>query len=171
MISGQNSIKSLKKTSGFPETENRKVLIVYPGKNVAGGVTELYNIVGFQSDNINYFELYGSLRNKFDILDTLFMYIRFVTSVNKYSIVHLNPSLDKKAFVRDAALILLSRLFYKKILVYWHGWIDEFEDKIKSRFIYSFLFKCSFKKPMPVSFWDLFLRISLDLWVIKILFI
>ena len=121
-------------------------MIVYPGKKASGGVAELYNVADFQSDGIHYFELYGALRNKFNILDTLFMYIRFVTSVNKYDIVHLNPSLNKKAFVRDAALILLSRLFYKKVLVYWHGWTDDFEDKIKSRFIYSFLFKCSFKK-------------------------
>lgn len=111
-----------------------------------GGVAELYNIADLQSNHICYFELYRSMRARFKILDTIFMYIRFIISINKYDIVHLNPSLNKKAFVRDATLILLSRLFHKKVLIYWHGWVEDFEDKIKNRFIYSFLLKYSFKK-------------------------
>jgi len=119
---------------------------VYPGKKASGGVAELYNVADFQSDCIHYFELYGALRNKFNFLDTLLMYPRFLISLKNCDIVHLNPSLGKKSFVRDAVLLLLSRLFFKKVIVYWHGWRDDFEEKIRNRIIYSRLFKVSFEK-------------------------
>lgn len=128
------------------KSASKKVLVVYPGKKASGGVAELYNVANLQSDHIRYFELYGALRNKFNFLDTLLMYPRFLIGLKNCDIVHLNPSLGKKSFVRDASLSLLSRLFFKKVIVYWHGWRDDFEEKIRNRIIYSLLFKISFKK-------------------------
>lgn len=128
------------------KNELHKVLIVYPGKNGSGGVTELYNLLDYQTEDVNYFELYGMLRDKSNILDSFFMYMRFIACVNKYDIIHLNPSLLKKSFLRDAVLTLISRLFNKKILIYWHGWSPEFENRIKINSFYSFLFKYSFIK-------------------------
>jgi glycosyltransferase involved in cell wall biosynthesis len=119
---------------------------VYPGRNLPGGVAELYNVADLQSAGISYFSLYGPLRNKANVLDTLLMYIRFLSSVGKYSLIHVNPSLIKKSFFRDGLLILISRLFHKKVLVYWHGWIDDIEYRIKNRFLYTWLFKSSFNK-------------------------
>jgi glycosyltransferase involved in cell wall biosynthesis len=39
-------------------------------------------------------------------------------------IVHINTSLDrsKKAILRDSVYIVISKIFRKKVLVYWHGW-------------------------------------------------
>ncbi|MDP4129489.1 MAG: glycosyltransferase [Bacteroidota bacterium] len=127
-------------------TTQKNVLIVYPGRGLSGGVTELYNIAGLESDHIRYFSLAGALRGKLNLLDTLLMYFRFTGCVRKYDLIHINPSLMKKSFFRDGLLVIISRLFHKKVLVYWHGWIDDIEHKTKNNFVYSWLFKASFKK-------------------------
>jgi glycosyltransferase involved in cell wall biosynthesis len=42
-------------------------------------------------------------------------------------IVHLNPSLERKSFFREAVFLLLARLRGKRTLVFFHGWKPGFE--------------------------------------------
>src|SRR6185437_11821231 len=39
-----------------------------------------------------------------------------------FDVVHLNPSVLPKALIRDGILLLLAKLFQKKVLVFAHGW-------------------------------------------------
>lgn len=123
---------------------NKKVLITYPGRSYPGGVSELYRTADLESENVSYFNIYGSLRNRINFLDTLLMFARFVGQVYKYDLIHINPSLIKNSFFRDGLLVAISKLFGKKVLVYWHGWIDDLENKIKRRSFYRSFFKYTF---------------------------
>jgi glycosyltransferase involved in cell wall biosynthesis len=46
-------------------------------------------------------------------------------------IVHLNPSLDFKAILRDGIYLLISRLYRRKVIVFIHGWVESFEVKLR----------------------------------------
>jgi glycosyltransferase involved in cell wall biosynthesis len=59
-------------------------------------------------------------------------YAKFLIKVSRgdHDIVHVNPSLDPRSFLRDGVFVILARLFNKKTIVFFHGWIEEFEKKI-----------------------------------------
>ena len=46
-------------------------------------------------------------------------------------IVHLNPSMDWKAFVREAVHLAACRAAGKKVLVFWHGWDWKFARRLR----------------------------------------
>lgn len=123
-----------------------KVLVVYPGASDRGGVSELFRILARYLDGCDLFELYGVLRGKSQLLDTFLMYFRFLYRCLRCDVVHLNPSLKKRAFIRDSLLVFMCRVLRKKTLVYWHGWDPAFEKAIGNRWAYNFLYMVSFRK-------------------------
>lgn len=64
----------------------------------------------------------------------------------KTDLVHINPSLDRRSFYRDAVFIFIARLLNKKILVFFRGWLVEYEEKIKRSRLMSFIFKSTYAK-------------------------
>ncbi|HVG40793.1 MAG TPA: glycosyltransferase family 4 protein, partial [Chitinophagaceae bacterium] len=75
-------------------------------------------------------------------------YFNFIykLSANRYDLVHVNPSLARNSFYRDLIFIFLARLLGVKVLVFFHGWYNEYEQKIKDNFLKSFLFKSTYAK-------------------------
>lgn len=69
-------------------------------------------------------------------------YRRFFLSLKKgqYDIVHINPSLDFKSFLRDGIFILLAKFFKKKTIVFFRGWQKLFEIKIQRYGVWFFKF-------------------------------
>lgn len=69
-------------------------------------------------------------------------YTRFFLSLrkNQYDIVHINPSLDSKSFLRDGIFILLAKLSKKKTIVFFRGWQKLFEVKIQKYGLWLFRF-------------------------------
>ena len=69
--------------------------------------------------------------------------IRFYNLLNRhcggYDLIHLNPSLDYKAIVRDGLLLRLSRKSNKKTIVMFHGW-DESNVQIIERYFFNQFF-------------------------------
>ncbi len=67
-------------------------------------------------------------------------YSRFVLALKKsqYEIIHINPSLDFKAFVRDGVFLLLARFLGKKTIVFFRGWQKSFETTIKRNRLWLF---------------------------------
>ncbi len=54
---------------------------------------------------------------------------------NNYDIVHLNPSLGWKAVLRDGVLLLIAKHLKHKIIVFFHGWNEAFEESMKRRYV------------------------------------
>lgn len=67
-------------------------------------------------------------------------YSRFSKVLRNESIdlVHINISLNAKGVLRDSVFIVLSKMFKKKTLVFFHGWDKSFENKLKGMFLWLF---------------------------------
>lgn len=122
-----------------------KVLITVPDLKKIGGVTALFNILKMEQhfENVSLFILSSTLPT---ILRIPLKYIDFVTKLKGIDVVHLNPSLNKKSFLRDAGFAWLTILFSRKLIVYWHGWEEEYEEKIKTNKLLRFINKHTFLK-------------------------
>jgi glycosyltransferase involved in cell wall biosynthesis len=119
--------------------------------SLPGGVANYYNILQLaNSENISYFFVNKAKPQSIPgtISRLLVNYVRFIyiTISKKYRIIHINPSLDYKSFYRDAIFIIISRILQKKILIFFRGWLEEYEQTIKGNKFKSWLFKISYAK-------------------------
>jgi len=128
--------------------KNIKILITVPRLDLPGGVSSLYNILKMdQYSSIRYFSVNSKLRGPIgSILGLPFRYLIFFFKSLNTSVVHLNPSLDKKSYYRDMLFCLIARLTRSKIVVYWHGWQIDFGRKLMQNSLNRFLFRQSFCK-------------------------
>lgn len=122
-----------------------KVLITTPNLNKPGGVTSLFNILKMEQyyPNVSLFILDNKLYSIFRIP---YKYLEFIYKLRDINLVHLNPSLNRKSFLRDAVFAWLTLLFSRKLIIYWHGWEEEFENKIKTSRFLRFVNRHSFLK-------------------------
>ncbi len=115
-----------------------KVLIVHPDLKRLGGI-ETYYMKLFPKFKIDY-ESFSIARRPdeggvFGRISRIFSdYIKYWSTLNDASIniVHLNPSLEVKSFLREGLFLLLAKIKRKKVLVFFHGWSLSFQSKIDS---------------------------------------
>ncbi|WKN30487.1 glycosyltransferase family 4 protein [Porifericola rhodea] len=128
-----------------------KILVLTPDLRVPGGVSNYYETLKLEEvAEVEYFfvspekdeSLYGV------VWRMLTNYIAFIKLLRKGNIklVHINPSLNLKSFIRDGLYVILSHLLRKKTLVFFHGWSDEFELRIHNKSYLKFFFNHSFKR-------------------------
>jgi len=122
------------------------VLITLPHHTFHGGVGNIYKTIKWnKEDKITYF--YNTKEKKSgDIVFFLYMLFRFIVSIQKIGIVHLNPSLNPKAIFRDGILLLLAKVFRKKVIIFFHGWDDVFQNVIIKNRLYKWVFSIIFNK-------------------------
>jgi len=67
-------------------------------------------------------------------------FYHFTRAIRKHHIdvVHINPSLDMKSYIRDGLLVLLAKSLGAKAVVFFHGWQKPFQETIESRFLWTF---------------------------------
>ena len=109
-----------------------RILINVPDLKFTGGVVALFRILKMEeyNSNISLFILHNSLPT---LVRIPLKYFEFLFKIYKTDLVHLNPSLNRKSFLRDALFAWLTIIFSKKLTVYWHGWEENYEKKIKSQ--------------------------------------
>lgn len=116
-----------------------KVLVVGPDRQDPGGVANYYNAVfpRLANDSIatRYLEI-GSTRGGGGVFHALTDQFRFWGMITKFGpdIIHLNPSLDLKSFIRDGLFVFLGKLRRRKVLVFFRGWQKPFELKVSGVF-------------------------------------
>ena len=122
-----------------------KVLVNVPKLSNPGGVSVLYNVLKIQEKytNVKLFQIHSKLPS---VIGYSQKYIEFTRKINDFDIIHLNPSLNRKSFLRDAVYAMLAKKKGKKVVVYWHGWEDSFEKKLKKSDFLISIFKKSFQK-------------------------
>jgi glycosyltransferase involved in cell wall biosynthesis len=111
-----------------------KILVNTPNVNLIGGVSQIYKVLKLDElDSVDYFEIISNANEaKINKLIRLsFKYILFIFKVGKYDIIHLNPSFLKNSFYRDALYCFIANLFAKKVIIFWHGWEEDFENDVK----------------------------------------
>ena len=124
-----------------------KVLILCPIFEGKGGVSNYYTLFNqyFKSKDFKveyYFtgkklETSGfASRIQYSLKDLFYLFQNFC----KYDLIHLNPSLDPKALIRDGVYhFVAKRIFRKKTMVFFRGWDTSLAKRLEYRF--SWLFK------------------------------
>jgi len=131
--------------------KNAKTLILVPDLTVPGGVANYYNSLQLNSlRNITYFTINKQESNSttttaFRLLKN---YLIFIVKIIKdgNEVVVVNPSLYPRSFYRDFGFIFFTRLLKKKVIVFFHGWLDSFEEEIKNSKFKLLLFRMSYGK-------------------------
>jgi len=111
-----------------------KILVNTPAVNLIGGVAQIYKVLKLNKyDNIDYFEIItkNSESKISKLFRIFFKYIKFIFKIKDYDIIHLNPSFLKNSFYRDAIYSFIAQLSNNKVIVFWHGWDDDFEEEVK----------------------------------------
>lgn len=110
-----------------------KVLINTPDLELPGGVSSYYKTIKpYFSSKVTYFTIGKRKRNHhalgyfWQIIKDYYNFLVKINS-NSYDVIHINPSLGSKSFMRDALYVALSKLSRKRIIVFFHGWDEEFE--------------------------------------------
>lgn len=120
--------------------EKKKVLITLPGLQDPGGVAAFYNSLlphlGNEEFTVTTFEV-GSTRNRGKRMYPIADQLSFGWSLKKYrqDLVHINPSLNFKSFMRDGLLIYQAKLQKLPVLVFFHGWSNDFEQLLSKRLL------------------------------------
>ncbi len=118
-----------------------KVLITVPDLNAQGGVASFFNgiLPHFSPKKIVPLKIGGSHEDGW-ILNPLVDQFRFQQSLRqiKPSLIHLNPSLGIKSFLRDG--IFAWQAIQKKIpiIIFWHGWDKSFERLVNNKLLWFF---------------------------------
>ena len=129
----------------------KKILVLVPDLRLPGGVTNYYNTLKLdQYGPVSYFTV-NSLQKQPALQTAIRLagkYCSFFYTLikNRYALVHVNPSLDRRSFYRDLVFIIISKLLKRKTLVFFRGWADVYEEKIKNSKWKSFLFRISYAK-------------------------
>jgi glycosyltransferase involved in cell wall biosynthesis len=127
-----------------PVNEKRKhILITLPSLKDQGGVAGFYNSVlpylsgeGFVISTLEIGSTRGAGRLLYPISDQL----RFkrATSRLKPDLVHVNPSLGIKSFIRDGLFIYQAKRKRLPVIVFFRGWIKGFEQIVSKKLLWFF---------------------------------
>lgn len=130
-----------------PQKRLQGLLINVPHLDRPGGVREIYKVLDLEKQGIGqYFFIHPKPERetaKWQVLIRLVKrYMNFYRRVGEMDMVLINPSLGWKSFLRDAMFAYITQKRGKKLVVFWHGWLEEYERKIKS----SWLLRACFRK-------------------------
>jgi len=123
-----------------------KVLILHPDFGDPGGPAAYYTKLKNRfSLNVDHY-LVGRRPEENSLVSKIHRvisdYIRFVLIIRngRYDLIHVNPSLDSKSFLRDGIFLLLARMQTKRTIVFFRGWQKPFESKLQRRGLWLFRF-------------------------------
>lgn len=126
-----------------------KVLVLMPHLKVSGGVSNYYEALKLNDvSGITYFFITSDKKELFPgfigrMLKNYLLFLKLIVN-SEIELVHINPSLNARSFFRDAFFIILAHIFKKPTLIFFHGWSDEFEEKISKNFFLRRIFLLSF---------------------------
>ena len=119
-----------------------KILICIPNIENRGGIASFYKTAQkYFSVNYMFFVRSSKNNNIKKYLNNPFKYFSFAKAlfIEKPSIVHINTSFGLNSVIRDSIYIVISKLFKRKIIVSFHGWIENLN--ILSHWVTYFLLK------------------------------
>ncbi len=120
-----------------------KVLVVGPNRQSPGGVANYYDAVfpRLSDDAVtaHYLVIGSALEHGYG-LHIITDQIRFWRTIGQLNpdIIHLNPSLGIKSFLRDGMFVFLAKLRKKPVLVFFRGWQEPFEKTVSGQLMWFF---------------------------------
>ena len=118
-------------------------MILCPLLECARGIANYYSLFKkhFKSRNIIVKYYFTGKRSEYSGFSSQIRYSLkdlsyLCQNFHKYDLIHLNPSLDPKALIRDGVYhFIAKRIFRKHTIVFFRGWTIVFEKCIEKRFI------------------------------------
>jgi glycosyltransferase involved in cell wall biosynthesis len=118
-----------------------KVLICTADLTRSGGVGQLFRTLKGKFDvDVEYFVVgsrgeqeglfAAALRIIADFVHFIFMLVH-----RRYDVVHINPSMNFKAVIRDGILLLLAKALGCKVIIFFHGWDQKFRENLTSHYL------------------------------------
>ena len=126
-----------------------KITVLTPDLALDGGVTNYYRTLRLDKENnIEYFFVNKPhTKSQFEkMLHACVIFMKFVVAASRSQLIHVNPSLNFNSFYRDMVFIALARILRKKILVFFRGWENDFQENIESSWVISMLFQATYAK-------------------------
>lgn len=121
-------------------TDEKLILIVIPDLNDMGGVANYYKSImphlNVKGHKVAHLEI-GSTKGKGNLMYPFFDQLNFSRLIRRRhpDLIHINPSLDFKSFIRDGLFILQAKRHKIPVLVFFRGWSKEFERIIEKYFL------------------------------------
>ncbi len=141
--------------------KQKKVLILTNPLNHEGGIVNYYNLFfkHFKSDKVSishgtigsraylfYYPVLKRLLYPFYYLFDVFVYVVKLIVDKRIKIIQVSPSLIPVPLIRDGVLILLAKLFGKKVVIFYRGWKLPTYKIIQRKFYIKSLFNLIFQK-------------------------
>ncbi|MBX7045893.1 MAG: glycosyltransferase family 4 protein [Ignavibacteria bacterium] len=123
--------------------QEKKILILVPGKNARGGITNYYYSIKSEfTKPIEYF-LRGSrmypVRHSLlrDISRPLKDFYLFWKKIRKkeYSLLQTSTGFDGVSIIRDVAFIVLAKMYKMKVIIFFRGWDLSMAEKIEKNYL------------------------------------
>jgi glycosyltransferase involved in cell wall biosynthesis len=118
-----------------------KVLVCTEDLRKPVGVGLLFRtLIGKFDDDVEFFVV-GSRKEQESIfaatLRIIADFIHFVLILvrRRYDVVHINPSMNFKAVVRDGIFLLLAKALRSKVIIFFVSWDQEFKETIARHFL------------------------------------
>jgi hypothetical protein len=146
------------------------ILIIHTDLEDFGGVSNYYkNLRGKFSIPVKYLTVgkrpteRGILRKIPRMVVDYWRFVKYLQE-NDIDLVHINPSLDFKSFVRDGVFALLAKLHKKKLVTFFHGWKKSCEICIEGYFLW--LFSLFFRKSDALIVLSNEIKETLERWCV-----
>ena len=119
-------------------SSDQKVLILIPGKNARGGITNYYdsirkhfpsNIIYFYRGSRNWPNRSSKIAEFYRIINDYLLFLYNILG-NKISLVQTTTSFLPESLIRDGIFIIISKLFQKKVIVFFRGWNNDFAHNL-----------------------------------------
>ena len=114
------------------------VLVLTPDLRQGGGVTNYFRTLRLnENPGIDYFAVNrdGTSSMLAKAWHAMRVVVLFLGTVRSYSLVHLNPSLNRNSYYRDMVFVWLARVLGVATVVFFRGWDERFEAGLRrSRF-------------------------------------
>jgi glycosyltransferase involved in cell wall biosynthesis len=117
------------------------VLITTPSLHLPGGVANYYRTLRPQLDPDKVYIEVGSRLGENGVLATLGRFVRDCWKFHRtirdggFDLVHINPSLVRRAVVRDGLLLLIAAAHRRPVVVFFRGWDSRFAERIRARYL------------------------------------
>lgn len=151
------------------DSPERPVLVLIPDLALDGGVTHYYRTLQLDRlDNVDYFFVNkpGTRSRVEKTFHALGIFLQFILRVRRYSLIHVNPSLNPNSFYRDWFFIAVARLAGKPVLVFFRGWEADFEARVRANPFLSRLFRWTYgRADRVITLGETFRRRLLELGV------
>jgi len=143
----------------------KKILILVPGENARGGISNYYYAIKKEFKMpVDYF-VRGARNYPYrqpylkDFAQSVLDIINFVRIIRKkkYSLVQTSTSLDDISVIRDCIFILVSSFYETDVIVFYRGWKKTFQNKLENTFIETFkkiFFKAKYSIVLSSEFKD-----------------